>query len=38
MISRYRESLRGTAAQIIAALIARSAELRQNDAELRRKS
>ena len=37
-ISRYRESLRGTAAQIIAALIARSAELRQNDAELLRKS
>lgn len=34
MISRYRESLRGTAAQIIAALITRSAELRQNDAEL----
>lgn len=38
MISRYRESLRGTAAQIIAALIARSDELRQNDAELLRKS
>ena len=38
MISRYRESLRGTAAQIIAALITRSAELRQNDAELLRKS
>ena len=38
MISRYRESLRGTDAQIIAALIARSAELCQNDADLLRKS
>ena len=38
MIFRYRELLRGTAAQILTALTARSAELRQNDAELLRKS
>lgn len=38
MLFQYRESIRGTAAQIIAALIARSAELRQNDEELLRKS